>query len=111
MPARKHVPVAVRRAERTMGENLRNQRKLLGLTTAMVADRAGISAGTLRQIEHGESVRSEALLKVLRVLGMLNPVVDATDPYRTDVGILRAGEQLPQRVRVRRDDFGGAHSR
>ncbi|AWT27116.1 hypothetical protein Csp1_23660 [Corynebacterium provencense] len=106
MPTRGHVPVAVRRAERTMGENLRTQRTLLGLTAAMVAERAGISPGTLRHIEQGEPVRSEALLKVLRVLGMLNPVVEATDPYHTDVGILRANEHLPQRVRVPREDRG-----
>ncbi|MDN6439483.1 MAG: helix-turn-helix domain-containing protein [Corynebacterium nuruki] len=106
MPTRGHVPVAVRRAERTMGENLRNQRKLLGLTATMVAERADVSPGTLRNIEHGEPARSEALLKVLRVLGMLDAVVAATDPYRTDVGVLRANEQLPQRVRVPREGDG-----
>lgn len=34
---------------------------------------------------------------------MLDRVLDATDPYQTDVGRLRANEQLPQRVRVNYD--------
>lgn len=49
------------------------------------------------------AIRSDILLTVIKVLGMLDRVVDATDPYQTDVGRLRANEQLPQRVRVNYD--------
>lgn len=95
-----HVPIAVRRAHRSIGQHLLDQRRLLGLTAAMVAERADVSLTTLRQIERGESVRLESFLRVLRVLGMLDAIVAATDPLSTDIGRLRAGEQLPQRVRV-----------
>lgn len=98
-----HVPAPVRRAHRSIGEHVRDQRRLLGLTAAMVAQRADVSLTTLRQLEQGESVRLETFLRVLRVLSMLDAVVAATDPLSTAAGRIRAGEQLPQRVRVRRD--------
>jgi hypothetical protein len=53
-------------------------------------------------------VSVENLLRVLRVLGILDGVPRALDPYRSDIGRLRADEQLPQRVRpknlIGRDD-------
>ncbi|MDO5749666.1 MAG: helix-turn-helix transcriptional regulator [Rothia sp. (in: high G+C Gram-positive bacteria)] len=100
-----YIPTKVRRASRTIGEQLRNQRKLMGLTAQMVADRSGITTVTLRRIEQGESVRTDVLFRVLRVLHMLDAVVDATDPYQTDVGRLRAAEQLPKSVRPKKVVF------
>lgn len=93
------VSPALRRAHRTTGEHLRDQRKLLGLTAAMVAERAGIGLNTLRSIERGGNVRLDAFLSVLRVLGMLDRVVEATDPLTTDLGRIRSLDNLPQRVR------------
>ncbi|WP_326503712.1 helix-turn-helix transcriptional regulator [Rothia nasimurium] len=98
-----YIPLPVRRAQRTMGEQLRTQRKLLGLTAQMVAERAGTTVVTLRKIESGQPVRSDILLTVLKVLGMLDSVVTATDPYQTDVGKLRANEKLPKVVRRRNE--------
>jgi transcriptional regulator with XRE-family HTH domain len=93
---------ALRRAQRTIGEHLRDQRKLLGLTASMVAERASISVTTLRNIEHGDNVRLDAFLNVLRVLGMLDATVEATDPLHTDLGRIRSLDSLPKRVRPRR---------
>ncbi|WP_395656516.1 helix-turn-helix domain-containing protein [Nocardioides sp.] len=75
-------------------------RKLQGLTAEQVADRAGLSRGTLRRLENGEtSVGLDVLLNVARVLGALDRVVEALDPYETDLGRARADEALPKRVR------------
>jgi transcriptional regulator with XRE-family HTH domain len=94
------VPLAVERGLRVLGEHVSTWRKLQRLTAAQVADRAGISRDTLRTIEHGTGRAStENLLRVLRVLGILDPVIAASDPYQTDVGKLRADEILPKRVR------------
>ena len=101
-----YIPTKVRRASRTIGEQLRIQRKLMGLTAQMVAERADITTVTLRRIEQGESVRTDVLFRVLRVLGMLDGVVTATDPYLTDVGRLRAGEKLPKSVRIPKSEMG-----
>jgi transcriptional regulator with XRE-family HTH domain len=94
------TPLAVTRALRALGTHIGNWRKLQRLTAAEVAERAGISRDTLRAIEQGKGTAStENLLRVLRILGILDGMVTAADPYQTDVGRLRADEILPKRVR------------
>jgi transcriptional regulator with XRE-family HTH domain len=94
------TPLAVARALRVMGTHVSNWRKLQRLTAAQVAERAGISRDTLRAIEQGKGTAStENLFRVLRIVGILDNVVVAADPYQTDVGRLRADEILPRRVR------------
>jgi transcriptional regulator with XRE-family HTH domain len=96
-------PVAVRRALRDASESVRAWRKLRGLTQAQVADRAGVARETVIRLERGDGgVSVENLFRVLRALGILDGVPRALDPYESDVGRLRADEQLPQRVRPRR---------
>jgi transcriptional regulator with XRE-family HTH domain len=96
----KQTPIPVTGELRRLGEHVAIWRKLMRLTSAELADRAGISRATLRAIEHGTgSASTENLLRVLRVIGVLEPVVSAADPYSTDLGRLRQGELLPQRVR------------
>ena len=75
-------------------------RKLRGLTQAQLADRAGVGSRTLQRLEDGDGgVSTENLLRVLRALGVLDFLPRALDPYETDLGRLRADEQLPRRVR------------
>jgi transcriptional regulator with XRE-family HTH domain len=83
-----------------LGTHVSNWRKLNRLTAAQVAERAGISRDTLRAIEQGKgTVSTENLLRVLRVIGIMDAVVKSADPYETDVGRLRMDEILPKRVR------------
>ena len=101
--ASKSVPIAVRRANRKLAEDLTTWRKLKGLTQAQVADRAGVSRSALARLEGGEGgVTLESLLRVLRALGVLDTLTKALDPYESDVGRLRWGEELPQRIRPTR---------
>jgi transcriptional regulator with XRE-family HTH domain len=106
----KRVPPAIRRANRSLAEHVSAWRKLRGLTQAQLADRAGIGVATLARLERGEGGASvENLFRVLRALGILDGVLTALDPYETDIGRLRADEELPRRVRPRRltgDDDG-----
>ena len=46
-------------------------------------------------------VSTENLLRVLRIIGIMDTVVKSADPYETDVGRLRMDEILPKRVRDR----------
>ncbi len=88
------------RAAREIGTHLNTWRKLLGLTAEDVAERAGVARSTYRRLETGElGVSMETYLNVLRVLGQLDQVVDAIDPYETDLGRARADQRLPERVR------------
>jgi transcriptional regulator with XRE-family HTH domain len=94
------MPIPVGRALRLLGEHVSTWRKLNRLTAAQVAERADISRDTLRAIEQGRgTVSTENLLRVLRILGIMDEVVKAADPYETDAGRLRMDETLPRRVR------------
>ena len=98
--ASKPVPAAVRRTNRRLADDLVIWRKLRGLTQAQLADRSGISRATLARLEGGEGgVTLESLLRVLRSLGLLDNLTQALDPYESDVGRLRSGEELPRRIR------------
>ena len=96
-------PPAVQRALRFLADDIATWRKLRGLTQAQLADRSNISTNTLARLERGDGgISTTNLLRVLRALGVLDAVRRSLDPYESDVGRLRADEQLPQRVRPRR---------
>lgn len=95
----KYVPTKVRHSLRILGERATIQRKLLNLTLADVAQRAGVSINTVRNVESGKAVRTDSLFAILNILQLLEPAVEATDPYRTPLGMACAIDQLPQRVR------------
>jgi transcriptional regulator with XRE-family HTH domain len=97
--AASRTPIAVANGQRRIGEDLATWRRLRRLTAAQVADRAGISRYTVMRLENGEGATMENLLRVARALGVLDQLVEAVDPYETDVGRLRSEETLPQRVR------------
>jgi transcriptional regulator with XRE-family HTH domain len=97
--AASRTPIAVANGQRRIGEDLATWRRLRRLTAAQVADRAGISRFTVMRLENGEGATMENLLRVARALGVLDQLVQAIDPYKTDVGRLRSEEALPQRVR------------
>lgn len=95
-------PVPVRRALRSLGEDVTTWRKLRGLTQAQVADRADVARNTLNRLERGDGgISTENLLRILRALGILDGLVQAVDPYESDVGRLRSDQRLPDRVRPR----------
>ncbi len=97
------VPMATRLAGTRIGENLSSWRKLTGITSQQLADRAAVSRATISRLENGDtSVSLATFLNVCRALTILDPVVTATDPYETDLGRARADQALPQRVRTPR---------
>ncbi len=79
-----------RRSGKIVGEHLASWRKLLNLTSQQVADRAGISRTTLSKLENGGSAGNDAFLAVARSLGILDRIVEATNPWQSDLGRLRA---------------------
>ena len=94
------TPVAVKLAARSIGESVATWRKLYGITSQELADRASVSRTTLSRLENGDpSVSFETFLRVCRGLGVLDGIPEAVDPYETDLGRIRADQALPQRVR------------
>jgi transcriptional regulator with XRE-family HTH domain len=101
-PPKAPTPLPVKRALRELGSHLQTWRKLRGLTQAQLADRAGVSRRTVIRVERGDgAVSLEIALRVLHALGVLEGLTRAVDPYESDLGRLRAGDHLPQRVRPR----------
>ncbi len=97
------TPIPVKRALRSLANDVGTWRKLRGLTQVQLADRAGISRDTLARLERGDGgVSVENMLRTLRALGVLDRLATAVDPYESDVGRLRSGGTLPERVRPRR---------
>ena len=93
----------VRRAQQRIADSIAGWRKLRGLTQVQLADRAGVDRRVVIRLEQGDgSVSTENLLRVLRGLGILDGLPHALDPFESDVGRLRADEQMPQRIRPRR---------
>ena len=92
-----------RRAIGMLGANLRDWRVLSGVTAELMAERVGISRTTLHAIESGSTtVKLENVIAVMRVLGLIGQVVDATDPMKSDIGRARAAMLIPKAVRQRK---------
>ncbi|MCX6395026.1 MAG: helix-turn-helix transcriptional regulator [Propionibacteriales bacterium] len=82
------------------GERLTNLRLLARLTQQQVADRAGISRGAVIRLEAGKpGPTMDTFFRVLNALHILDVITDALDPLKTPVGIARAEETMPKRVR------------
>lgn len=87
-------------AAKDIGESLTTWRKLRGLTMQQLSEKSNTSRSTLSRLEHGDpSVSLETFLSVCGMLGVLDRVKDAVDPYETDYGRIRADQELPKRVR------------
>ena len=70
------------------------------LTSKQVAAKAAVSRSTLARSENGDPTVSFAtVLNICRTLGILDRVIEATDPYETEIGRIRVDHELPQRVR------------
>lgn len=91
---------AVSRDLARLGANVRSWRRIAGLTAALVAERAGVSRDTLRSIESGRSTSTENLFAVLRVIGISAPVIEATDPVKSEFGLQNFARASVERVRV-----------
>jgi transcriptional regulator with XRE-family HTH domain len=79
----------------TLGEQLRAQRKRLGVSATTAAEAAGMSRVTLHRIERGEpSVTMGAWLNAAAALGLELGVVDPQPPRRSQA----AG--VPTRIRL-----------
>lgn len=92
--------VRTKLAARSIGESINTWRKLRHLTMEQLAFKANVSRNTISRLEKGDpSVSFETVLNVANMLGILDQVIDAFDPYENDYGRMFAGNELPKRVR------------
>ena len=83
-----------------VGQSVATWRKIQGITSAELAERAGVSRDTVRRLEGGDASGGFAtVISIARVLGISERLSDAFDPAQTDYGRARLVQGLPERVR------------
>ena len=93
------TPIPVARTMRNVARNFDLARRQQRITVELLAERADLSVPTVRKILNEGAGSFENVLKVARILGMLELMEQATDPLNTPIGRLRANEDTPKRVR------------
>ncbi|MGN0076476.1 MAG: transcriptional regulator [Parafannyhessea sp.] len=94
------TPIPVSHAMRAISSNLDLARRQQRITVELLANRANLSVPTVRKMLNEGSGSFENFLRIARLLGFLDGVVEATDPLRTGIGRIRAEEDVPKRVRL-----------
>lgn len=103
VPTPHRPPLAVRRALRKLGLDIRDARRRRRLPAEVVAERAFTSRPTLRRIEAGDTGVSIGIYAaVLQALGLLDGLEQLADPSRDEAGLAMASAALPKRARLRR---------
>lgn len=106
MPTPTTPPSRVRRALRTLGNDIRDARKRRALSMETVAERAFTSRKTLQRIEKGEhGVSIGIYAAVLNALSLLDGLAALADPANDDIGMELASANLPKRVRPKKDGY------
>ncbi|MCE3254890.1 MAG: hypothetical protein K0R25_384 [Rickettsiaceae bacterium] len=96
-------PLPVSRALRKTGQDISEARRRRRIPTELMAERAGISRGTLAKIEKGDPTTSMGnYASVLFVLGMISRISDLVDANHDLVGRQIDEENLPKRIRPRK---------
>jgi hypothetical protein len=97
------LPLPVRRALWKLGHDLRNARRRRRIPLVLAAQRASMSRMTLIKIEKGNAgVALGHYATVLLVMGMVDRLADLADPKNDSVGLQLEEENLPQRIRTRK---------
>jgi transcriptional regulator with XRE-family HTH domain len=84
-----------------LGQRLRAQRMLMDLSQQEVAERAGLSKGTVSNLESAGQGTLESLVRVVQALGLVHELQELFVPKPATIAHLQAVEQ-PQRKRVTR---------
>jgi len=93
--------IKVDRSLKKIGLSIKNARKRRGITAALMAERLGITRGTLAKLEKGHpGVSIETFLTALMVFDRLDEVVGVigNDP----LGVALMDQKLPERVRIKK---------
>jgi transcriptional regulator with XRE-family HTH domain len=86
------------KALRKLGEQLKDQRKKLGISAIATAEAAGMSRITLHRIERGEaSVAMGAYLSVVMALGL---ELELIDPHQKKFQSHSLAQKLPKKIRI-----------
>ncbi|MBK1724942.1 helix-turn-helix domain-containing protein [Thiocystis violacea] len=92
--------IRVERALKKLGADIRDARRRRRISTELMAERMGVSRGTLNRLEAGNpQVAISAWASALMILGKLDALADLVDRTQDPLGLDLLEEQLPQRIR------------
>lgn len=97
------TPIPVARAMREVASNFDLARRQQRITVDLLARRANLSVPTVRKMLNEGAGSFENFLRIARILGFLDGVVESTNPLNTGIGRIRAEEDTPRRVRFRHE--------
>ena len=96
-----NLPIPVIKALRKVGRDINAARRRRRISIKLMAERAGLSRGTIGKIEKGDrTVSIGGYSAVLFVLGMTDRLGELVDPTYDSTGLRLEEENLPKRVRV-----------
>jgi DNA-binding XRE family transcriptional regulator len=94
-----HISVIVKGCLRKLGSDLNEARRMIRITKALMAERAGIAMNTLTNIEKGEpGVFMAAYASVPNVLGLIENLRNIADQSVDGIGMLLDTEKLPKEL-------------
>ena len=95
------LPLAVLRAMKKLGADMRIARLKRGLTIEAMADSLDVHRTTYSKLENGDPMVSfGAYAAALFVLGFGTPIDELADPRRDETGLLLDLDRLPKRARA-----------
>lgn len=98
------MPAPVSRALEKLGEDINRARRRRGLSQQELAKRIGASLSTIKRMEGGDGrIALHFLVRALHLFGELQRLIELLDSGKDDIGLTLMDEQLPQRVRRRKD--------
>ncbi|HET8933968.1 MAG TPA: helix-turn-helix transcriptional regulator [Polyangiales bacterium] len=101
------LPLPVQRAIRKLGRDLSLARRRRHISQASLAERMGASLSTIRRMEKGDArVPIHFFARALHVFGEIGALERLLDTAQDDIGLTLMDEQLPKRVRGKRNPSG-----
>ncbi|AGX88392.1 XRE family transcriptional regulator [Candidatus Symbiobacter mobilis CR] len=98
------LPLPAHRALAKLGGDLRRARLRRRWTQQSLAERAGVSLNTVKRMESGDPrMQWQMLARVLVVYGDIDKLHDLLDTGNDDIGLALLDEQLPRRIRPRKN--------
>ncbi len=92
-------------AFRKLGADIKDARRRRRIPTALMAERAFISRGTLNRIEKGDAgVSMGNYAAVLFVLGLTDRLKNLAEPADDFIGRMMEEDRLPKRIHIPKDD-------
>ncbi len=103
------APAPVERAVAKLGRDLSLARRRRHISQESLAERIGASVSTVKRMEKGDlRVPLHFVARALHVFGELERLGSLIDSAKDDIGLTLADEQLPQRIRKRKNTPSGA---